>query len=135
MSADPPLERPEPDGPVLVVDDDRQIREVIVTRLTHYGFSTETAANGREALDYLLGEGSRPCAIVLDLIMPVMTGEEFRAEQRATPAIADIPVIVLTGADQPQTRADPLHPVACLVKPADLTVLPAFVMKHCRRRS
>ena len=59
------------------------------------GFQTAAVANGQEALDYLRQENA-PNLILLDLMMPVMDGWEFRRRQRADPGIADIPVVVLS---------------------------------------
>src|SRR5437762_3462390 len=80
---------------ILVVDDDRQIRESIEDVLRDDGYAVLSAGNGREALD-LLPRLERPCAIVLDLIMPVLSGPEFYAAMRADARFADLPVLVTT---------------------------------------
>ncbi len=58
--------------------------------------------------------------IVLDLMMPVMNGVEFRAAQRSTAETAQIPVIVLSAAHEVQSRAESLEPAAVFTKPFDL---------------
>jgi CheY-like chemotaxis protein len=80
---------------VLIVDDDACIREPLREMLEDEGFRVETAGNGREALDLLIG-GLRPSAILLDVMMPVMDGWAFRAEQLRMADVAKVPVAVLS---------------------------------------
>jgi CheY-like chemotaxis protein len=81
---------------VLVVDDDHDLRDAVTTLLEEGGFHAVGVCNGREALDLLRSDGARPSAILLDLMMPVMDGLQFREEQLADPDLAAIPVIVMT---------------------------------------
>ena len=81
---------------VLVVDDDSDLVRLMSRYLKLEGFTPVPAGNGREALDYLQGGGSAS-VILLDLRMPIMDGWTFRRAQRADPAIAAIPVVVLSG--------------------------------------
>jgi CheY-like chemotaxis protein len=85
---------------VLVVDDDEDIREALQTLLEDEGYRVLLARNGLDALTCLRG-GERPCVILLDLMMPVMTGWAFRDEQLQDPLLAPIPVIVITAAHRP----------------------------------
>jgi CheY-like chemotaxis protein len=80
---------------VLVVDDEADIRESLRDALGDEGYSVMLASNGKEALA-LLPKVPRPCAIILDLIMPVMSGMEFYEAMRAVPQPADIPVLIST---------------------------------------
>jgi len=97
--------------------------------LTLEGFSVETASNGREALRYLEGEdGGRPNLILLDLMMPVMDGWEFRRRQLADTRSAEIPVVVLSALDQ--TRAADIQGAAFLKKPLDFGRLIDLVHKY-----
>jgi len=82
---------------ILVVEDDPAILSSLAETLLEEGFDVEPASNGREALDRLRG-GLRPAAIILDLMMPVMDGWDFRNEQLQDRALRDIPVIVATAA-------------------------------------
>src|SRR3954468_25043711 len=84
--------------PVLIVEDDEDLRDMMAQMLTIEGYRTATAANGREALDYL-HHIAKPHVILLDLMMPVMDGWEFRRQQKADPEIAPVPVIVLSALD------------------------------------
>jgi CheY-like chemotaxis protein len=103
---------------ILLVDDDDDVREAFIDVLSDEGYEITTARNGCEALE-LLRRGPRPGIILLDLMMPVMDGFEFRAQQLADPSLADLPVVVLT-AGLVSERVRQLRPLACLTKPFDL---------------
>lgn len=81
---------------ILLVDDDHDVTEALSSVLQDEGYDVVTASNGHEALLYLKTHSPRPSLILLDLMMPVMDGYEFRIEQRRDPMIAAIPVVVLT---------------------------------------
>ena len=101
---------------VLVVDDQEVIRETLQTALDDEGFTVECAANGREALDIL--ERWKPCVILLDLMMPVMDGWAFRAEQRRSGNT--VPVVLLSAAGELDTHKEALGAAAIVAKPFDL---------------
>jgi CheY-like chemotaxis protein len=105
-----PSERPHAEIRVLIIDDDRDIRETLGELLADEGFAVEAAWNGESALERLKA-GFRPDVIVLDLMMPVMDGLSFRAAQRSHDALADIPIIGLTALPNPDADFD------CLRKP------------------
>jgi len=115
--------------PVLIVEDDEDLREMMAQMLTIEGFGTATVSNGREALEYLHST-RKPHVILLDLMMPVMDGWEFRRQQKADPLIAPVPVIVLSALDQ--GRAAPMEAEAFLNKPLDFDRLLELVRDHCR---
>jgi CheY-like chemotaxis protein len=102
---------------ILVVDDDHDTREMIEHFLQLEGFAVRTACNGEAALTSLLRDG-RPSVILLDLMMPVMNGWQFRDAQRRQPQLADIPVVVVTAAGA-QSRLPPIEADAWLSKPLD----------------
>src|SRR3954470_23175677 len=87
----------KPDDTVLVVDDDQDIREALCDLLADAGYRAASVANGKEALIYLKS-GELPCVILLDLMMPVMDGWEFRRQQQGDPRLSKIPVVVITAA-------------------------------------
>ncbi len=80
---------------VLIVDDELDIRESLADALTYEGYSVQMATNGKEALA-LLPKLPRPCVVILDIIMPVMNGDEAYRAIRATPELADIPILIST---------------------------------------
>jgi CheY-like chemotaxis protein len=114
--------------PVLIVEDDEDLREMMAQLLTIEGFQAATVANGKEALDYL-HERDKPEVILLDLMMPVMDGWEFRRKQQADPSVADVPVIVLSAIDP--ARAAKVDAEAFLKKPLDFDRLLDLVRGYC----
>jgi CheY-like chemotaxis protein len=81
----------------LIIDDDRDARELLASIVEHAGHSVVTARDGREALDLL--HTVRPSVILLDLSMPGMNGAEFREAQRRHREWIRIPTVVMTGSD------------------------------------
>jgi len=114
--------------PVLIVEDDADLREMMAQLLLLEGFRTATASNGREALDYLR-TGRSPDIILLDLMMPVMDGWEFRREQQRDPQLAKVPVIILSALDS--ARAAGIGAQAFLKKPLDFDRLLDLVRRYC----
>src|SRR5438552_6420666 len=114
-----PPRRSRTETTVLVVEDDPGTRATLAELLEDHGYRAAAAANGQEALEYLRTH-SPPAVILLDLVMPVMDGWRFRAEQQRDPTLAAIPVVLLTGAHEAQAHADALHAVSYLEKPFDL---------------
>jgi len=108
---------------ILLVEDDYEIREVMRVLLVGEGYEVTVAANGREALERLSPPiaSDAPDVIILDLLMPVMDGWQFLAARRGTPAIAAIPVVVMT-ADR-KAKVDAIDVQASLPKPFSVTVL------------
>jgi CheY-like chemotaxis protein len=114
--------------PVLIVEDDEDLRDMMAQLLTIEGFDAAAVANGREALEYLRGS-ARPHVILLDLMMPVMDGWEFRRQQKANPELAPVPVIVLSALDPVRAAVDA---TAFIKKPLDFDRLLELVRIHCR---
>lgn len=93
------------------------------------GYAVTGARDGREALEKLSAE-PRPSVILLDLMMPVMTGWELYEQMGSDPALAAIPVIfVSAGGDPP--GAEPSRPSAYQRKPVDLDVLFETIRRLC----
>jgi CheY-like chemotaxis protein len=82
---------------ILLVEDDEIVRRAIQMVLEWEGFHVKCASNGQQALDSLRS-GYRPNLILLDILMPVLDGEEFRRLQLQDPRLASIPVIVVSAA-------------------------------------
>lgn len=113
---------------VLVVDDDPNLLRVMSKLLEFEGFVPVQAANGQEALDYLRGGGSAS-VILLDLRMPVMDGWAFRKAQRAEPALAGIPVVVISGIEG--QHVDELGAAAAFNKPVSFPDVVDAVRRLC----
>jgi CheY-like chemotaxis protein len=115
---------------LLLVEDDALTREVFADVLERAGYSVETAGDGRAALDSLRG-GALPSCILLDLHMPRMDGRQFRARQLQDPALAHIPVIVVSGDPNVPSEAASLGAAAFLHKPVDPDDLLVVVRQKC----
>jgi two-component system chemotaxis response regulator CheY len=123
-----------PDDYVLVIDDDADVRESIGAVLSAAGHSFATAIDGEDALSRLRGAGPHPCVILLDLMMPRMSGFELRSAMRSDPVLSSIPVVVVTGAGNlADSRANELD-AEILRKPVELRDLLQAVDRHCSRR-
>jgi CheY-like chemotaxis protein len=112
---------------VLVVDDDRDAREAITELLQVEGFTVLAAANGREALDLLKVEN--PSVVLLDLMMPVISGWEFLRHRKKQPELAKIPVIVTSAVIDRATAADAEGVDEFLVKPINIDKLVTLVKR------
>ena len=120
---------------VMVVEDDRDTREVVRLILEMGGIAVTEASDGFEALDRLHKLRAEnpllPCAIVLDIMMPRCSGTEFRRRQLEDPLISDVPVIVLS-AIADQMRFDDLEAYANVAKPFDPDQLVRVVREACQ---
>jgi DNA-binding response OmpR family regulator len=110
---------------VLVVDDERDIRESLEEFLTDEGFDVEIAADGAEALTLLGGE-PLPCVVILDLLMPVLSGTDLFEKMQHDERLSTIPVIVSTS---DPSRAPSVS--AILKKPINLDRLLDTVRHYC----
>lgn len=119
---------------VLVVEDDRDIREVLVDLLGEAGFHAIPAGNGAEALDVLERRAANPCLILLDMMMPIMDGPTFLKQLKGKPHLNKAPVMILSAFRDAveKARAELAWPVvAALVKPPSLDELMGLIRKHC----
>ena len=116
---------------VMVVDDDADIREVIVEVLADGAYRALGSENGREALLALRSRPEKPCVILLDIMMPVMDGWQFRSAQKADPEFGAIPVVVLSAHTDVQQAAAVMGAAGFLTKPVDLDALLAAVERFC----
>jgi CheY-like chemotaxis protein len=82
---------------VLLVEDDPEVRDVLEDELEENGYKVIPAANGKQALDFLtLNHPEKADVVILDLMMPMVSGWEVLNHMHANPQLADIPVIVLS---------------------------------------
>ena len=126
------MSRPQPKRalprPILVVDDSACIREALRDLLNHEGYEVAEAGNGQEALDRLF-RAPTPCLVILDLVMPVMTGSEFLLAGRGYAARMGIPILLLS-AVRGQSWAS-RHVDRALRKPIDAEMLLSTVAELC----
>lgn len=113
---------------ILIVEDDPATRDLLRTCLERSGYSVATRPHGVAALEYLR-EGGSVGLILLDLYMPVMDGWEFRQAQLADPALATVPVVVISAADD--VLVEPIEAEQVLKKPLDLDALRSVARRHC----
>ena len=118
----------------MVVEDDADTRELIVELLHDDGYAVVSAGNGREALDASRHLPGAPSIILLDLMMPIMNGWEFLDERRHDPALAGVPVLVLS-ADPTRQLAAQQGVAAIIAKPFDLTRLLRLVRAVTKAQS
>ena len=118
-------------GSVCVVDDDADIREALSDVLSLEGYDVISAGDGESALGLLRKRRSDCRLILLDLMMPEMNGWEFRRQQLQDPSIAEIPVLLLTGAGTAAKSIDELHVAGTIEKPVELDTLLAEVAHYC----
>jgi CheY-like chemotaxis protein len=115
---------------VLIVEDDYDIRTSMSMMLKLDGYTVTTADNGLAALE-ILKNNPLPCIIILDLMMPVMSGIEFRERQLDSEVWAGIPVVVVSAAVSSEEKARELNVAAFLTKPIDYEKLCELIEQLC----
>ena len=113
-------------GKVLVVDDDDALRDIVAEAIADAGYAVDQAENGQVALAKM--RASAPCVVLLDLMMPVMDGWQVVTEMQADPALANVPVCVISAQD----RTPPPRAARMLKKPASLADLVSTVATYCK---
>lgn len=117
---------------ILVVEDDRPILAALVELLDEEGYKVIGAGNGQEALEYLVQAAELPHLILLDLMMPVLDGIQFRAEQKKNPNIAGIPVVLMTADAHFESKKSLIEAKHYLRKPLDIENLLEVIKQHCQ---
>jgi CheY-like chemotaxis protein len=115
---------------VLIVEDDRDVREALVEVLEEEGFGVAAASNGVEALGYLREAIVLPRLILLDLMMPVMDGRQFRCEQLKVPQWRSVPVFVMTATGNFKDEEKVMCVAGAIRKPLHLIELFALVDRY-----
>jgi CheY-like chemotaxis protein len=122
-------EATRPSKLILVVEDDAELGDIIGEVLATAGYKVDLARNGQEALDRLRVHA--PGLVLLDLMMPVMNGWEFRAAQLRDPSLAAIPVVTFSGDGSIDEKAAALGAVGSLRKPVSLADLMKLIRRIC----
>src|SRR5579863_8610418 len=113
---------------ILVVEDDRDLREILCESLRLEGFEVVGAEHGEAALRHLQ-TGARPCVILLDLMMPIMDGWTFRERISRDRSLAQIPIIVMTAVGGERARLVPSD--VTLYKPLEIGTVIDAVQPFC----
>lgn len=115
---------------VLVVDDDKEIREGLVELLEEVGCVAVGAENGLKAMEVLKSRQDA-CLIFLDLSMPVMDGNAFREEQVKCEALRDIPVVLISAFSELRRESKTLHVDGYMQKPLDAARVIHTARRYC----
>jgi CheY-like chemotaxis protein len=132
MSSTASEKTPRRRGTVLVVEDEHYIRDALCEALEARGLTALRAADGREAIEllrHLPADTYRPSVILLDLMMPAVSGWDFLAQLRQNHFLRSIPVVVISAVDDEQRV--PREVAGYLKKPFDLQSLLATITPHC----
>jgi CheY-like chemotaxis protein len=116
---------------ILLIEDERDQREALCEVLSFHGYEVQCVANGSEALELMRHSESLPGLILLDLMMPVMNGWEFRAEQRKDRALAEVPVVIISALGDTAQKAIQDGAAAFLLKPLHWQALRLVVESFC----
>ena len=125
-------------GPILIVEDDVDIREALQGLLEMNGFQVLMASNGRQALEFLQGS-PRPVLILLDMAMPVMDGHRVLTFRKETDGYQEVPVVIISAGMSAMTPRDralyaaSYNVAAFLRKPTDPHQLLDIVERHVPR--
>jgi CheY-like chemotaxis protein len=119
--------------PLLVVDDDTDLREALEEVLRDAGYTVLGASNGREALEVLARTRPLPGLVLLDMMMPVLDGLGFSQEMRGVLDWKDIPVVIFSASAGTARVAEQVGARAYLRKPVEVEVLLETVGRHMAR--
>ena len=119
---------------ILLVEDDFDVREALVETLREIGYNVDAASDGAQALEYLR-DGGRPALILLDLMMPRMSGSEFRMAQKVDPQLADLPVVLISADGRMEEKARTLETHGAIKKPIDVDELLSTVERFNKKAS
>jgi CheY-like chemotaxis protein len=120
-------------GPdVLVVEDHAETREMVVLYLARHQISVATASNAFEALDAV--RAAPPAVILLDLMMPQLSGQQFRRFLSADPRLAAIPILVVSASPNADEESQRIGAVACIHKPVDLDGMLSIIKRYLPAR-
>jgi CheY-like chemotaxis protein len=115
-------------GPVLVVEDDYEVRVTVRSILEVEGYEVCTAINGKDALALLASSSRKPVLALVDLVMPMMDGRQFIEILKRTEALAALPLVVQSAYID---REPPSRIAGFMRTPVDENALLEVVKKHC----
>jgi len=112
--------RPAPVGWILVAEDDDDLRDQLAVALRGQGYTVHTAADGGATVRMLDVADSLPCLVLLDLLMPNLTGQDVLKGMRSVSRTREVPVVVLTGVDAEGWGLSALGVADILLKPVSV---------------
>jgi CheY-like chemotaxis protein len=118
---------------VLVVEDEPDARDALVAYLQTVGHEAQGASEGADALRQLAA-GVRPCTVVIDVAMPGMNGWDLLTAMRKDPALASLPVMMLTGSPEHAKQAVRFGVQTYFTKPTDPGGIAAAIARLCPQR-
>lgn len=116
--------------PVLIVEDDEDIRTMLALTLSTFGFPVAAASSGEQALG-MVRSAPRPGMVLVDLMMPSMSGEDLIRRLRAEPAAAGVPIVLFSGHSTLAQLAKSLAVDDYIAKPVDVDRLLQVVSAYC----
>ena len=116
---------------ILVVEDDVEISNNLKKAIEGEGYLVDLARNGKIALEILQSTSDLPALILLDLMMPIMDGFEFRRRQLLVPAFSTIPVVIMTAGGSVEAKASSLGARGFVKKPIELDDLFRVLSEGC----
>lgn len=116
---------------VLIVEDDRAISDALSDLLESEGYSVKCAFNGQEGIDALNSLDHPPCVILLDLMMPVKDGFQFRIEQLKIPTFSEVPVVVMSADGNIREKKARIGAAEYIKKPVDIDTYLNVVKRFC----
>jgi two-component system chemotaxis response regulator CheY len=116
---------------VLLVEDDEDARDLLATILEDAHYKVVRAGNGAEALTLLQDLKDGCNIILLDLMMPVMNGWDFRRKQKQNAELAGIPVLLMSAGARIASASGDLDAAGYLTKPVEIPDLLEKVKRHC----
>lgn len=114
---------------VLIIEDDKSIRDSLAQLLEFEGYNVTGAANGQEGLDCL--QGLEPCMILLDLMMPIMDGWQFSSQVKADPKLSRIPLVLISADGNIHQKAQQVQALGYLKKPINVDRLLGTIKQYC----
>jgi CheY-like chemotaxis protein len=118
---------------ILVAEDDNAIRETLRAILEEEGYPVATASNGLEALQQLAVMGP-PRLFIIDLVMPMMSGQELCAELAGVPELSRVPVLIVSANAHLESAPPGLETVHVMKKPISFDRLLEYVERYCKTR-
>ena len=117
---------------LLIIEDDRDILEVLKDLLESENYEVSTAENGQEGLNFLENCSNLPGLILVDLMMPVMDGFQFREKQSVHPKFKSVPVVVMSADGHSEAKKERIGVQFFMKKPLDLEVVLSTIAREYR---